>query len=48
MGVPEVLAKSAVIISAGWASTQEDIDAFLKVWSRITASSDQNNKQSIA
>lgn len=48
MGVPEALAKSAIRISTGWASRQEDIDAFLKVWFRITASSGQNNKQPIA
>lgn len=36
MGVSAVLAESAIRISLGWASQQQDVETFLSVWKMIT------------
>ena len=37
MGVSDDLAKSALRISTGWGTTEDDIDAFLESWDKINA-----------
>ena len=40
MGVDEALNRAALRVSLGWASTQEDIDQFLKAWRKIAGKMD--------
>ncbi len=35
MGVPESLARGAIRVSLGWATTQEDVERFLSAWTKI-------------
>lgn len=37
MGVDDMIARNAIRLSLGWSSTQEDIDAFIAVWTRLHA-----------
>ncbi|MCB1650851.1 MAG: cysteine desulfurase [Alphaproteobacteria bacterium] len=36
MNVDEALAKATIRISTGWATTKEEIDAFLQIWTKVT------------
>lgn len=36
MGVDQTIAQSALRISTGWNTSQEDIDRFLEVWNKVT------------
>ncbi len=41
MGVAPALARAAIRVSLGWGSTQADVVAFLKAWSRLAAQRQQ-------
>ena len=42
MGLPDELARSAIRVSLGWTTTEQDIAAFLAAWSAIAGSQQQH------
>jgi cysteine desulfurase len=48
MGVPAELARGAIRVSIGPATTEAEIDRFLKVWQTLAKSLSRGMKQGVA